>query len=352
MKGLSKDEKRDSLKAFIDDEAPTLATIDRSTAEAWQCPWAGKAIEEGKAPHVGLLAEAGQAVHDAFAAVVLDWVESHGAQEPKDLALDAEFALRHSRPDVQPEALRGGRPSIWQWSRFLAEIIPDNILRFDGGEAIGRSGQLAWDLPDMGVRFTSEIDLLYSGPSPVVLHQIDYKSGWKGWTASAVYDSFQFQSHAALVLLNYPKIECLSVAVWNTRTNSRTWPVEFTRKYLPDYQARIRELLATRARHWNEPPTWPILEKCRICPVAALCPVRTYPIGEKPEDVLKQLVATYATADSLEQHLKAIVDQTKQDVRCGNVWYGRNKPASGRKPNATIYELSTKGDSNGDSDGS
>jgi hypothetical protein len=86
--------------------------------------------------------------------------------------------------------------------------------------------------------------------------------------------------------------------------------------------------------------------------VSALCPERHYPIGEKPEDVLKQLVATYATADSLEQHLKAIVDQTKQDVRCGNVWYGRNKPASGRKPNATIYELSTKGDSNGDSDGS
>lgn len=350
MKGLTKDEREATLDAFIVDDGPQLESIDRTTAENWDCPFKGKAIEDGRAAPVGILAESGQAVHDSFASVVLDWVESHGALEPRDMALDTEFALRNARPDIQPEALRAGRPSVWPWARFISEILPENILRFDGGEKIGRSGQLAWDIPDLGVRYTSELDLLYAGPSPVVLHETDYKGGWKGWTADDVYSSFQFQSHAALVLVNYPKIECLSVEIWNTRANRRTYPVEFTRRNLPDYQARIRNQLELRRTHFADPPAWPWQEKCRICPAAALCPVRTYPIGEKPEDVLRQIIAIDAAADALREHLKAHVDATGRDVRCGSVCFGRSKPPSTRKPNAVMYELSTKENGSGASD--
>lgn len=350
MRGLTKDEKRKTLDSFLDDEGPQLDIVDRSTLENWDCPFKGKSIEEGRAAPVGILAEAGNAVHDAFAEVILEWIRSGGSIEPQDLRMDTEFALRHSRPDIQPEALRGGRPSIWSWTKFISELLPENILRFDGGEKIGRGGQMAWDIPDLGIRYTSEIDLLFAGPSPVVLHEVDYKSGWRPWTESAVRDAFQFQSHAALVLQAYPAVECLSLEVWSTRANQRTYPVHFTRRQLPDFEARIRGMAELRRRHYADPPCIPWQEKCRTCPAAAICPVKTHPIGERPEDVLRQLIAVEAHADALKDHLKAHVDATKQDVRCGDVCFGRSKPPSGRKPNAVLYTVSTKEKSNGDSD--
>jgi hypothetical protein len=358
MQGPDKAAMAKTIDAFVDTSGSDLALVDRSTAENWDCPWKGKAIEDGRALPVGILAEAGNAVHDAFSSAILEHIESNGGIGAHDLRQDVEFSLRNARPDIQPEAIKGGRPAAWAWTKALDDIHPENILAFDGGEKIGRSGQFAWDCADLGVRYTLELDFLFAGASSEVLHIWDYKSGWKGWDIDGIKDSFQFQSQAALVLQRYnkcrhgedePTVKCVTVQVWNTRANRLTPRVEFPRRNLHDYECRIRNQLLTRKRHWDNPPTWPVLEKCRICPAAAICPVAHGPIKESSEDILKDLIAVSARGAALEEILKARVDETKRDVQVGNVFYGRAKPPSARKPNATIYEVKTKGATN-DSD--
>jgi hypothetical protein len=348
VKGLSQQEKQDALKAFVEVEETTLPLVDRSTVESWDCPWKGKAIEEGRALPVGILAEAGNAVHDAFSAAILEHIESNGGIGAHDLRQDVEFSLRNSRPDIQPEAIKGGRPAAWAWTKALDGIHPENILAFDGGEAIGRSGQFAWDCADLGVRYTLELDFLFAGASSEVLHIWDYKSGWKGWDIDGIKDSFQFQSQAALVLQRYnkcrpgedePTVKCVTVQVWNTRANRLTPRVEFPRRNLHDYECRIRNQLLTRKRHWDNPPTWPYAEKCSVCPAATICPVSTYPIKADKVEVLRDLIATRARADALEQILSAHVDATGEDLRCGSVAYGRSKPKTERKSPATLYDI-------------
>lgn len=348
MRGLTQEEKANALKAYVEVEEADLPHVSRSTAENWDCPFKGKAIEEGRAMPVGILAEAGNGVHDAFSETILSYIESHGGMGLTDMREETEYALRNSRPDIQPEVLKGGRPAVWQFAKLLHDILPENILAFDGGEKIGRSGQFAYDFPDLGCRYTLEVDFLYAGASPHVLHIWDYKSGWKGWDADAIRDSFQFQSQAALVLNRYdqkrpgedePTVQCVTVSVFNTRANRMTYRVEFPRRNLHDYLTRIRNQLLTRRQHYDNPPCWPFAEKCRICPAAAICPVVKSPVKDASEDILRDLIAVYARADALEQILKARVDETNQDVRVGHTYYGRNKPPGTRKPNATLYDL-------------
>jgi hypothetical protein len=358
MKGLTTEERQKALKAFVEVEEAQLPAVSRSAAENWDCPFKGKALEEGRALPVGILAEAGNGVHDAFSEAVLAHIESNGGIGAHDLRQETEFSLRNSRPDIQPEVLKAGRPALWQWSKILDDIHPENILAFDGGEKIGRSGQFAWDCPDLGCRYTLELDFLYAGASPEVLHIIDHKSGWKGWDVDSIRDSFQFQSQAALVLQRFnkarpgedePTVKCVTVSVFNTRANKLSYRVEFPRRSLHDYECRIRKMLEARRQYWTNPPCWPMAEKCRICPAAAICPVATSPVKDSSEDILRDLIAVYARGAALEEILKARVDETNRDIQVGNVYYGRRKPPSVRKPNATIYEVSTKGAKN-DSD--
>lgn len=360
MEGLTKKEKQDAKKAFVETESAVLPLVDRSTAENWDCPFKGKAIEEGRALPVGLLAEAGNGVHDGFSEAILAHIDSGGAIGQHDMRQDLEFALRNSRPDVQPEVLKAARPAFWAWCKFIDDILPENILAFDGGEKVGKSGQFAWDCADLGVRYTLELDLLYAGSSPEVLHVVDYKSGWKPWDADAVQDSFQFQSQAALVLQRYnrcrpgsdePTVKCVSVEVWNTRANRRTYKVEFPRRNLHDYECRIRSMLSTRRTHYDNPPTWPVLEKCRICPAAAICPVAVEPIGDTDEELLRQLVATGARYKALEDIAKARVDANGgNDLAVGPLRFGRNRPKAFRKADAELYDVTPKGKKKNDSD--
>jgi hypothetical protein len=232
---------RAKVALFDFDESPPLQTVDRSTLErSANCPWQAKAIADGRCKSVGILAEVGEAVHVAFGEVLHSWIDSRGAMSPMDLRQDLEFAVTNSRPDLQPQAIRAMQGALWQWSQLVYVINPHNILAFDGGEDIDRSGQLAIDFPDLGVRYTSEIDLLYQGDCPDVLEEVDYKTGWKEHTTEDIRDSFQFQSHAVLALEKYPKSQALRIRVFDTRSRQLSYAVHFPRERLHQWKVRIR----------------------------------------------------------------------------------------------------------------
>ena len=345
MRNVTAEERREALKAFVDVDGHDLELVDRSSAEnCAACPFMAKAIQDKRCATVGILAEAGEEVHKAYGEVIHSWIDSHGAMSPSDLRQDAEFAVRNARPDLQPEAIRAMQNSLWAWSQMIHKIHPGNILGFDGGEDVNRSGQLAIDFPDLGVRYTSELDLLYQGDCPDVGEEVDFKTGWKDWTTEAIRDSFQFQSHAVLALEKYPQWQALRIRVFETRSRKLTYGVYFPRERMFDWKVRIRSAL--EARRWlatDNPPCWPVLEKCGLCPAASICPVADEPIADLAKDppaFIAKLIAVEARAEAMRKLAAAHVDAAKQDIQAPDgTWFGRRKPASSRKANATLYNL-------------
>lgn len=352
MRSATPEELRDAQKAFVDVETPDLITVDRSTLErASVCPFQARAISDGRCSTVGVLAVASEAVHQAFGRTIHEYIDSGGAMGKTDLRESSEFEARNCRPDLQPEVMRIAQSSLWGFSQLLGSVHPGNVLAFDGGEDIDRSGQLAIDFPDLGVRYTSEVDLLYQSDNPEIGEEVDYKLGWKDWTAEDIRDSFQFQSHAVMALEKYPQWKALRVRIFD-RKGRLTFPVYFQRERLFDWKVRIRKAIeAWQLSQSDDPPTWPTLEKCGQCPAACLCPVADQPIADlaaDPPGFVKRLVAVEARAEAMRKLAAAHVDSTGQDIQADGVWFGRRKPASSRKPNATIYTL--KGESHGDHD--
>lgn len=345
MRQVSPAERREALKAFVDaDPGADYDVVDRTSLEqAMSCPWMAKAVSDGRCKTVGVLAEAGEAGHQAFSVGVHEWIDSNGAISPSDLRQDVELAVRNCRPDLQPDAIKAIQPAIWAFANLLSGIHPGNILAFDGGEDIERSGQLAIDFPDLKTRYTSELDLLYQGDCPEVLEEVDYKTGWKHHSTELIRDSFQFQSHAVLALEKYPDSKALRVRVFDTRHRQLSYGVHFERARLHDWKVRIRGAIdARRLSQLENPPCWPVLEKCAICPAASICPVADQPIGDlhrDPAEFVKRLVAVEARADAMRQLAAKYVDSTGADIQVGMLFFGRNKPKAERKSPATIYSL-------------
>jgi CRISPR/Cas system-associated exonuclease Cas4 (RecB family) len=329
----------DLLASFIDlDEAPAITVLDRSTLERYAtCPAQAKFIETGRVMDRSAAAESGNAVHEALSAGVRAYVASRASLNPQELRAEVENAVLSARPDIQPDAVRGLRASLWAWAKWLHGLHPENILRFDGGEGV-RSGQLAIDIPGV-VRVTSELDFLHSGPSPKLLHEVDWKSGWKSWTVNSIRDSFQFQLHALLVLENYPDVDGLSVTVWDTRRNRRSWPVEFTRADLPAIRARVMSAAGEwwRAQH-EEPPTWPTVDKCSKCPAAMLCPAS----GESStvEETVDALAPLEAKVKLMRSFLSVKVGMRGEDIvtEAGNC-FGFGKPKRAGRKVAELYQI-------------
>lgn len=346
MHGPSAKEMSHANDSFILDDMPQRddwIVLDRSTLErASNCPFQAAAIEQGRVCNSSLLTAAGQECHEAFSRTIHEWIETDGALEPHELRSALVGNLHAARPDVQPAAIAGARASVYDFAKFLWRIHPGNILRFDGGEDLGRSGQLAMDV-DPNYRITSELDLLYSTDSPELLGEIDYKTGWKVHSASDVFQSFQFQLHAALVFENYEAVNGLEVRVWNTRTNQQTFKVVFRREQMAAFRVRLISAIGTYEHHVRgpEPPTWPAEEKCSLCPAASLCPVSGEDIKEvatDPKGTLRKLIALEAKADAWKKLLAAHVDATGVDIIDGDAGFGRNKPASTRKAPVAIYK--------------
>ena len=348
MKKATPAEQRKALESLCPvEEGPALTVLDRSTIERWAgCPWAAQAIESGRVNEWRYVMASGAEGHDALSRATLTWILSGGALSPSELANELETELRGARPDVQPDVLNAARYVIWPWAKFLSKIHPLNIIGCDGGETLDppRSGQLSLDIEGVGVRVTSELDLLYSGPSIDLLHEVDYKTGHKQWTAGDVAASFQFQLHAVLVFANFPAVQALEVTIWNTRSNDQSYRVIFERRKEPEYRARLRMAL----QPWWEfhgagdgAPTWPAVEKCAMCSAAALCPVAGQDVKDAVADplaVLAQLVAVEAKAKAIDKILAAQVDATGVDLELPDgTKFGRAYPASERKRPTKVY---------------
>lgn len=355
MQGATKEEKQGTLGSFLLDDMPArddFIVLDRSTLErAATCPFQAAAIEQGRVNNNFLITAAGQECHEAISQTIREWIETEGAHEyPSDLASTLEQNLHGTRPDVQPAAIAGLRASIYELSRFIWKINPGNILRFDGGEDLGRSGQLAVDI-EPHYRVTAEIDLLYASESPELLREIDWKSGWKVYSVSDVVNSFQFNLHAMLVFENYPSVNGLELRVWDTRVNRQTFSVTFHRAKMGAFRVRLLSAIQayeTEVRGPN-PATWPAVEKCCQCPAASLCPVSgetILQIATDPVGSVRKLAALRAKADAWEALLQAQVDFQGHDIVDGDIAFGRNKPVS-RRGTAGIYTPSREETSDG-----
>lgn len=346
MKPLTAAEKNATKDAFavIDDRQFEL--VDRTPLERYaKCPRFARFIETGVVRDESFEANSGIAVHEAISATIQEYVDSRGSLNLNELVDLLDGHIRHSRPDVQPDAIDGLRRSIWPIAKHISSIAPPNILRFDGGEG-NRSGQLAHDFEGFMVRATSEIDLLHAGPSVKQLHEHDWKSGRKVYRAADVRNSFQFQEHAMLVFENYPEVESLEVTAWNTRINTRSWTVDFNRSELPALRARIRSAISERHLHKakapEDTPAWPDIDKCGKCPAALCCQSRTgvqVAYATNPVLALDELVSVEARADALRGLLDAAVKASGAEiVSSGGFAYGFKKPRES-KPKCSLYPL-------------
>lgn len=349
------DEGLDTYASFIDvddtaEASEKLPELDRSELEAFSlCP-ASAVISQSK-----LYVEAtdamnsGQAVHDVISQAIAEWIETQGwiggdqgHNQTRYLADWIRGQATMARPDVQPDVMDALKGSAYAIAEFIAELHPNNIMRFDGGTG-RRSGQIGWNVPSIGRCITSELDLLVATPSKEVLDEHDWKSGQRRtWTAAEVRNSFQFGLHAWLVLRNYPDVNTLNVTIWPTRNVKSRCSVQFFRNDLQALENRI----LTAAQYWaaynGKPletvPAWPSAEKCRLCSGAAFCPLEPpQDVADDPAAYVGALVALGAKIDAMKEAAIAHVELTGRDIITDDgLAFGFNKPIE-RKARAALY---------------
>jgi len=311
VKAATPEEKRDAIDSFADYLEPTLEVVGRSELERWaECPMQASLIESGKEGPLPGFVDAGELCHQALGTAIQTWIDFNASIGPQGIREALEQSLRGTRPDLQPQVIAAARASIWNFSHFLAGINPVNILKFDGGHE-RQSGQLAMDIPTAGVRYAGEVDFLWSGPVRGVLQLEDWKSGWRFFRGYDVYQSFQFQSYACLILDNYEKIDAVEVRVWNTRHGTKTYPVLFERRHLDQYMSRIYSALQVRYENRENPKPTPTEEKCSRCRVALHCPA-SGEIGDAMKDPKAHLRRLIVLQAAIKQELKLLKAVEKQ----------------------------------------
>lgn len=334
-----------SFCADIEDMPATLRPVDRSTLERYaECPALARFVESGRVVEQNNIMASGNEGHAALSRTTAEHIRARGAMNAGDLAEYALAELRGSRPDLQPDVIDSMRATVWPWAKHVAAIHPVNILHFDGGEELKRPGQLAADLASLHLRPTSEVDLLYAGDAPKMLHEIDYKTGYKVHSVRDVAESFQFQMHAWLVLQTYPEVDCLEVRVWNTRRNILTYGVEFKRRDFANWDARIRHAAGLCVQHMHDTPedapAWPTVEKCDGCRAAIVCRHARLDHGTA-ETLVDSLVAMDAKRAELSRLLDSELRRrgvSEIVTELGNA-YGYGKPKRATKAKAAVYQV-------------
>ncbi len=337
----------DTVQSFADPGKQQLEVVDRSGLERCSvCPAQARIVDDGLVQTGNMLTETGNEIHRCYSEFITDYINdatTDFAISRKEYVDRLERLLYETRPDVQPDVVDAASRAIWKFVDLILEYAPRNILHYDGGEATGRSGQLAVDLPECGIRYTSELDLLCSTPNPKQLREVDYKSGWKYHDSASIFKSFQFQSHWFLVADRYRDVESLAVDVFNVRKCKFETAV-FDRDDLPAISTRIHSAAGIRNRWRNCPlqdvPCWPMVGRCETCDARAKCPMEPPPsVADAPEQAVLSIVALEAKLDSLKADAAAYVDKIGADIVAGGVAFGRSKPPSDRKPTAVLYEL-------------
>lgn len=326
-------------------EVPNLLTVDRSDLEAVDCPSGMQFVRQGIVLNQSLAMDSGNAVHDAFSEATRQYVLSRGSLNAPEVSEELrQNLLFDTRPDLIWDAWKGLAPSARGWGYFLTKIHADNILRFDGGDG-DKSGQIAIDYPDLGLRCTSEVDLLYAGPSPEVLHEVDYKSGWARWTQNEIENAFQFRFHAALIFHNYPNIQAVEIRIWNTRFNDLTYGVVFKRDrdadvLLMEVRRRAEAFKKYHDKGPDEVPANPDHNRCLRCPAVSVCVISKHVASSvaDPENYLMQTALMQKTVAKRLELLEEHVRRTGKDIvaRDGSC-FGLEKPKANRKPSMSLY---------------
>lgn len=332
-------------KSWVEDDLPR---VDRSTLEAFaDCPLAAR-LSEGSSPTMAMTS--GNEVHDAISEIITEWIDDPSMSRG-DMAERIRARLNHSRPDVQPDVVRGGARAAWEIAGLFAPLSPMHVLRYDGGQG-KLSGQLSYELNTLPIVITCEVDLLLATASRQQVILPDWKSGWKQWTANAVADSFQFQFYAAMVLHNYPDVQSVIVKILNTRTNTWTYEIEFSRIDLDRIMGRINTAAAEWWKHHKTPlekvPAWPGREKCEWCRVAHKCSIADVSTLEDPVQAVRDLHALTAKVATAETMLEKHVRDTGKDIETPDgLRFGFDKPKRAMKPKSALYSVKTAA---GDSD--
>lgn len=319
----------------------SLTLADRSTLENFaECPRMARALETGAVLNANGPTEAGSAGHHAISSTVTAYVDSQGMMNVTELAEYMRAEVAASRPDIQPEAVAALRSSFYGISRLLKEIHPLNIMRWDGGPG-DKSGQLSHDYEDLGVRCTSELDLINSNRRTEVITVTDWKTGHEWYTASKVADSFQFQMHAWLLFHNYPNVQVAEFRVWMTRFNSVTPPATFKRDEFFELDHRIRSAAVQFAKWRDKTPeecaAWPLVEKCAGCRFAAQCDMSGLP-DTTPEEIVEKIALLGVVRSALEDAAAQYVAALGRDIQSpSGQSFGFGKPKRQTKPKMALY---------------
>ena len=326
-------------------EPVKLRVVDRSDLERMDCPSGAAFVDSGIVLNRSIDMDSGNAVHDAYSSATRQYVQSGGALNAAEVTEEAKTGLIwDTRPDLIWHAWNGFSPSMKAWGWFLTKIHHENVLRFDGGDG-DRSGQLAIDFPDLGLRCTSEVDLLYAGRSPDLLHEVDYKSGFQRWGLADIENAFQFRFHAALIFHNYPELPAVEIKVWNTRWNSLTDGVVFRRDWdfevlLMEVRRKAEAFAKYAGKSPDEVPAYPDAKRCLRCPAVTVCVLSKHlaePIAD-PERYLMDTAAMQRTVEARLDLLKEYRNRTGSDIvaRDGTC-FGLDKPKANRKPSMAMY---------------
>lgn len=332
-------------------DAELLPRVDRSTLEAYSdCPLSAR-LSEGASP--SFIMTSGNEVHHAISEIITEWIDDP-TMSRGEMADKIRSRLNYARPDVQPDAVRGGSRAAWEIAGLFAPLSPLHVLRYDGGTG-KKSGQLSHQLGTLPVVVTCEVDLLLATASKQQVVMCDWKSGWKQWAASSVADSFQFQFYAAMVLQNYPDVLSVLTRILNTRTNTWTYEIEFTRSDLDRYMGRIHTTASVWWLHRNSDiakvPAWPGREKCEFCRVADKCPVNDVVKLDDPVKAVRELHALQTKLDASQAILEKHVRDTGKDIETPDgLRFGFDKPKRNVKPKTTLYTVKTTGETDTSSD--
>lgn len=326
-----------------------ILIVDRSTLERYAtCPRQGRFYDLHKpTPNVEMVS--GIEAHQVLSQVVAYFDETWQDATAGDLKEQIMREAFMSRPDVQADVVDALKYSAWAIADYLAKLPAGALMRFDGGKG-SKSGQLAHDIHS--VRITSECDLLHATAAKEVVQLIDWKSGHKHWTEADVRDAFQFQMLTYLIWENYPDVQCVRVSIWNTRSNSKTYSVEFTRdKHYEQISGRVRRAASIYVANHEEAieyaDAWPMAGKCEQCDFAADCAaIQGVANNESlvqlltPKELLAELHIIDKARDQIAAALAAHVQKAGSDVidEETGLCFGIGKPKQTRKPTMELYE--------------
>jgi len=350
------------FKMFTDEpEAPPII-LGRSELERWaNCPHAAWMLDHRQVSNESKLAAEGNECHDAIAAAVK--ARHEDAATIGRLREIVEETAAKSRPDIQPGVIDACR-RVYLILEHLChkpydtERAPEDILRYDGGDG-QHSGQIAFDLLPAAedgsrgpIRLTCELDLLLATPSAEEVEIDDWKSGYRHWTATDVFESFQFQFYALAVFRKYPGVNRVKVRVFMPRKGASTSYVEFRRDQSYVIHARLLSAVELYLKHKgatdaSDVPALPLPEKCSICPAAIYCKLAHKPecdFKKDPAAYLAEYVATQEKADRMADVMAVAVRRDGSDIVGSGFAFGVDKPPSKKAKPCTLYSIKTEGE--------